>query len=121
MDMRKLVGRNFGRFRKANGLSFAEASGFTQQYISDLERGRRNPTVVTLSELASTLGISHVDLVVPDDEARSERTRIGTCLTRSSRKPEVRTKRKPRPRSSGGAGRSETYSPFFRGRDHSSV
>jgi transcriptional regulator with XRE-family HTH domain len=79
MDMRKLVGRNFGRFRKAKGFtqkSFAEASGFTQQYISDLERGRRNPTVVTLFELA-TLGISHVDLVVPDDEGRSERTKSG--------------------------------------------
>jgi len=41
MDMRKLVGRNSGRFRKAKGFtqeSFAAASGFTQQYISDLER-----------------------------------------------------------------------------------
>jgi transcriptional regulator with XRE-family HTH domain len=80
MDMRKLVGRNFARFRKAKGFtqeSFAEASGFTQQYISGLETGRRNPTVVTLFELASTLGVSHVDLVVPDDEARSARTRSG--------------------------------------------
>jgi transcriptional regulator with XRE-family HTH domain len=80
MDMRKLVGRNFGRFRKAKGFrqeSFAETSGFTQQYISDLERGRRNPTVVTLFELASALGISHVDLVVPDDEARTERAKSG--------------------------------------------
>ena len=78
--MRKLVGRNFGRFRKAKGFtqeSFSEASGFTQQYISDLERGRRNPTVVTLFQLASTLGVSHVDLVVPDEEARAERTKNG--------------------------------------------
>jgi transcriptional regulator with XRE-family HTH domain len=80
MDMRKLVGRNFGGFRRAKGFtqeSFAEASGFTQQYISGLETGRRNPTVVTLFELASALGVSHVDLVVPDDEARSERTKSG--------------------------------------------
>jgi transcriptional regulator with XRE-family HTH domain len=80
MDMRKLVGRNFARFRKAKGFtqeSFAEASGFTQQYISGLETGRRNPTVVTLFELASTLGMSHVDLLVPDDEARSERAKSG--------------------------------------------
>ena len=80
MDMRKLVGRNFGRFRKAKGFtqeSFADVSGFTQQYISDLERGRRNPTVVTLFELASTLGVSHVELVTPDDEARSERAKSG--------------------------------------------
>jgi transcriptional regulator with XRE-family HTH domain len=80
MDMRKLVGRNFGRFRRAKGFtqeSFAEASGFTQQYISGLETGRRNPTVVTLFELASALGVSHVDLVVPDDETRSARTKSG--------------------------------------------
>ncbi|WP_246801334.1 helix-turn-helix domain-containing protein [Bradyrhizobium genosp. L] len=76
--MRKLVGRNFARLRKQKRFTqekFAEASGFTQQYISDLERGRRNPTVVTLFELASTLGVSHVDLVLPDEEARAERTK----------------------------------------------
>ena len=76
MDMRKLVGRNFERLRREKGFTqerFSEASGFTQQYISGLERGRRNPTVVTLFHLASTLGVSHVDLVIPDDEARNER------------------------------------------------
>jgi transcriptional regulator with XRE-family HTH domain len=80
MNMRKLVGRNFGRLRKAKGFtqeSFAEVSGFTQQYVSGLETGQRNPTVVTLYELASTLGVSHVDLVTPDDEARSERAKSG--------------------------------------------
>ena len=35
----------------------------------------RNPTIVTLFELASALGVSHVDLVIPDDEARSERSK----------------------------------------------
>ena len=78
MDMRKLVGRNFGRLRKQKGFTqekFAEASGFTQQYISGLERGRRNPTIVTLFELATTLNVSHVDLVLPDDEARSQRSK----------------------------------------------
>ena len=78
MDMRKLVGRNFARLRKQKRFTqekFAEMSGFTQQYISDLERGRRNPTVVTLFELASTLGVSHVDLVLPDEEARNERAK----------------------------------------------
>ena len=78
MDMRKLVGRNFGKLRKAKGFTqerFSEASGFTQQYISGLERGRRNPTIVTLFELASALGVSHVDLVLPDDDARSERSK----------------------------------------------
>ena len=35
----------------------AEISGFSQQYISGLEQGRRNPTVVTLYELATALGV----------------------------------------------------------------
>ena len=71
MDMRRLVGRNFARIRRAQGLSqeqVEERSGHNQQYLSSLERGRRNPTVVTLFELAQALGVSHVDLVQPDDE-----------------------------------------------------
>jgi transcriptional regulator with XRE-family HTH domain len=70
MDMRKLVGSNFGRLRRLKGLTqeeLAAKSGFSQQYISSLERGRRNPTVITLFELAHALGVSHVDLVAPDD------------------------------------------------------
>ena len=58
MDMRKLVGRNAARLRHAAGLTqeqLAERSGFSQQYLSDLERGLFNPTVVTLYELAEAL------------------------------------------------------------------
>ena len=69
MDMRKLVGRNVGRIRREKGLTqeqFAEISGFSQQYISGLEQGRRNPTVVTLYELATALGVSHLDLLRPN-------------------------------------------------------
>jgi transcriptional regulator with XRE-family HTH domain len=44
---------------------FAEVSGFSQQYISSLEKGRGNPTIVTLYELAVALGVSHVELVRP--------------------------------------------------------
>jgi transcriptional regulator with XRE-family HTH domain len=69
MDMRKLVGRNAARIRKEKGLTqeqLAERSGLSQQYLSGLEQGRRNPTIVTLFELAEALGVSHVDLVQPD-------------------------------------------------------
>lgn len=69
MDMRKLVGRNFARIRREKGLTqeqVEERSGFSQQYLSDLERGRRNPTIITLYELAQALGVSHMDLVMPD-------------------------------------------------------
>jgi len=69
MDMRALVGRNVQRIRQRKGLTqekLSEKAGFTQQYISDLENGRRNPTVVTLYELAMALGVSHMDLLRPD-------------------------------------------------------
>lgn len=69
MDMRELVGRNFARLRRDKELTQEEVaarSGFSQQYISSLERGRRNPTVITLYELAQALEVSHVELVVPD-------------------------------------------------------
>ena len=69
MDMRKLVGRNVRRIRMKKRMTqeeFAERSGFSQQYLSGLERGQRNPTVITLYELATALGVSHMELVRPD-------------------------------------------------------
>jgi transcriptional regulator with XRE-family HTH domain len=68
MDMRKLVGRNVRAIRQAKGMTqeqLAESSGFSQQYISDLERGRRNPTVVTLWELSQALESTPVQLLQP--------------------------------------------------------
>lgn len=70
MDMRKLVGENTARIRREKGLTqeaLAEKSGLSQQYISGLENGLRNPTIVTLFELATALGVSHIDLLVPGD------------------------------------------------------
>lgn len=75
MDMRKLVGRNVRRIRKEQGLTqeaLAEKSGFSQQYLSGLEAGRRNPTVVSIFQLAEALGVSHVELVAPDEGKAEE-------------------------------------------------
>ena len=75
MDMRRLVGLNFAKLRKDKGFTqerFAEMSGFTQQYVSDLERGRRNPTVVTLFHLASALGVTPADLVAEFDPPETD-------------------------------------------------
>jgi transcriptional regulator with XRE-family HTH domain len=66
MDMRKLVGRNVKRVREKTGLTqerLSEISGFSQQYISGLEQGRRNPTIVTLYELSQALGVTHIELM----------------------------------------------------------
>ena len=79
MDMRKLVGRNLARLRREKKFTqerFAEVAGVTQQYVSDIERGQRNPTIVSIYHLATALGVSHVDLVMPDDEARREDEKV---------------------------------------------
>jgi len=71
MDMRRLVGRNVRRIRIAKNLTqeqLAVLSGFSQFYISSLETGRRNPTIVSLYEMAQALGVTHMDLVTPDGE-----------------------------------------------------
>lgn len=87
MDMRRLVGRNLRRIRDAKEIrqeKLAELSGFGQQYISDIERGRRNPTVVTLFHLAKALGVTPADLVAyddgdPEDAAPPRRARGGAA------------------------------------------
>ena len=69
MDMRRLVGANFARFRRSRGLTQEQVAvkcGFSQQYISGLERGHRNPTVVTLFELAQVVGVSPEELLRPE-------------------------------------------------------
>lgn len=69
MDMRRLVGRNIVKIRKRQGMTqeqLAEKSGFSQQYLSGLEQGHRNPTVVTVYEIALALDVSHMDLLRPD-------------------------------------------------------
>jgi len=66
MDMRKLVGENFARIRREKGLTQEQVearSGFSQQYLSGLERGRRNPTVITLYELSIVLEVGCDELI----------------------------------------------------------
>ena len=68
MDMRKLVGSNVRKLRERKGLTqekLAEIAGFSQQYLSGLEAGARNPTIVTVYELAKALDVSHLDLLRP--------------------------------------------------------
>ena len=76
MDMRKLLGRNVLRIRKSKNLTqeqLAEMSGFSQQYISGLEKGQRNPTVVTVYELSLALGVNYLELLKPDTQAKREK------------------------------------------------
>ncbi len=61
----ELVGRNVARIRRERGMTqeqLSERSGLSQQYLSTLERGSRNPTVVTLDELSRALSCRVIDL-----------------------------------------------------------
>lgn len=60
MDVRRRVGLNLRQFREELGLSqeaFADHVGLHRTYISGIERGVRNPTILVLEKLARALGV----------------------------------------------------------------
>src|SRR5689334_8546857 len=78
-------GHNVRRVRDSVGLSqerLALESGLDRTYISSLERGRRNASVVTVCRLALVLGVAPGDLLegiqwVGIGEAENEGPRAG--------------------------------------------
>ncbi|MBN8930517.1 MAG: helix-turn-helix transcriptional regulator [Rhizobium pusense] len=66
MDIRATVGLNVLKIRRERSLSQEELSfrsGLTRAYLSGLEAGRRNPTIVSLHKLAEALGVDIESLV----------------------------------------------------------
>ena len=66
MDVRKRVGTNLKRLRQDRGLSQEELafeSGLHRTYISGVERGVRNPTVLVLEEIAAALKVHAAKLL----------------------------------------------------------
>ena len=60
MDIRIKVGKNVDRIRREKGLSQEELafeSGLHRTYISGVERGVRNPTIVVLEKIARALKV----------------------------------------------------------------
>jgi transcriptional regulator with XRE-family HTH domain len=75
-DVRKIVGRNVRRLRTAIGWSqaeLAERMGVDRAYLSSLELGTRNPTIITLWHVARALGVKIASLF----EERTRHTRSG--------------------------------------------
>lgn len=65
-DVRKRLGRNVARFRHKKGLSqeaFADLAELHRTYVSDIERGARNPSATVIVKLAKALGVSAGDLL----------------------------------------------------------
>ncbi|HZG46597.1 MAG TPA: helix-turn-helix transcriptional regulator [Allosphingosinicella sp.] len=60
MDVVQLLGQNVRRYRKLKGLTqeqLAHRAEMERSYVSDLERGERNPSVKALGRLAEALEI----------------------------------------------------------------
>jgi transcriptional regulator with XRE-family HTH domain len=66
VDVHWRLGANLKRLRTAKGWSqeqFAFEAGIHRTYISDLERGARNPTISVVQRLADCLGVGIGDLL----------------------------------------------------------
>jgi len=66
MEVRRRVGLNVRHFREERGLSqeaFAFDCGLHRTYISAVERGIRNPTVVVLEKMAAALNVPSAQLL----------------------------------------------------------
>ena len=66
MDVRQRLALNLRRLRQAKGLGqekFALEYGFDRTYISGIERGVRNPTILVLERLAIALKVPVEDLL----------------------------------------------------------
>jgi transcriptional regulator with XRE-family HTH domain len=65
MDIRRIFGGNVRRYRLAAGLSqeaVAERMGVDRAYVSGIERGKQNATLLTVWQAAEALGVRPADL-----------------------------------------------------------
>jgi transcriptional regulator with XRE-family HTH domain len=66
MEIRQRLGRNVRRLREQKGWSqekFAFESDIHRTYVSDIERGARNPTITIVEKLATSLGVTASELL----------------------------------------------------------
>lgn len=76
----QLFGQIIARRRVGSGMTqdeLAERSGVHRTYLSDIERGTRNITLLTLNKLASSLHISSSQLVEEAEILSSVRSQDG--------------------------------------------
>lgn len=72
MDLCAQVGGNVRRHRRAAGLTqeeLAHRANLDRTYLSDIERGIRNPTVMLLQDIAEVFGVHPALLLVSEREA----------------------------------------------------
>ena len=80
MEIRERIGWNLRRLWAERSLTqedFATDSGFDRGYISGVERGVRNPSVLVLDRLATALGVDVSELFDPRKAMECMRSRKG--------------------------------------------
>lgn len=66
VEIRERLARNLRRLRDAKGWSqekFAFEANIHRTYVSDIERGARNPTITVVEKLALPLGVTASELL----------------------------------------------------------
>jgi transcriptional regulator with XRE-family HTH domain len=61
VDIRQRLGANVRKLRLAKGWSqedYADRANIHRTYVSDIERGSRNPTATVIEKLAKPLGVA---------------------------------------------------------------
>lgn len=69
MNIQKCFGINLKRIRKSKGFSqedLAEGANLHRTYISFLERGMRNPSLLTIEKLADCLDVHYSEFFKED-------------------------------------------------------
>jgi len=66
MDDLKKIGMNISKIRKEKGMTQEDLCGVTEldrSHLSEIENGKMNVTVKTLSKISESLGVSLKDLL----------------------------------------------------------
>lgn len=83
VNILKVCGHNIRRYRKSKGLTLDQVSsvGITGAYLGYLERGQRNPSLLTLAKVGEFLEISPYFLLrVPEDDFEKEFQELADML-----------------------------------------
>lgn len=72
MGLASDFGRNVRAARHARGMTLealAHEVGLAYSYVGELERGRRNPTLRVVEQIAAVLAVSPLELLTAGDSA----------------------------------------------------
>lgn len=72
----EIIAANLKRLRKQSGMTqknLAEKSGIPRSSCNELENGKGNPSLITLTKIANALAVSLSDLVRSPDASLEER------------------------------------------------